>query len=138
MAAHVRIVALNSQQKERLEGMLKKGRWTPRELTRARILLTANEQRKWSNTTIAKEVNSSRETVRSIRNRFLDEDLNSALLDRPRSSQPRKLTSKDEAICHCHCLLPENQEELIMNTNGMVQSTILLPSIQKRERDIYG
>lgn len=98
MAAHVRTVALNSQQKERLEGMLRKGRWTPRELTRARILLTANGQRKWSNTTIAKEVNSSRETVRSIRNRFLDEGLDIALLDRPRSGQPRKLTEKDEAF----------------------------------------
>ena len=98
MAAHIRIVALNSQQKDRLEGILRKGRWTPREMTRARILLTANEQRKWSNTTIAKEVNSSRETVRSIRNRFLDGGLDNALSDRPRTGQPRKLTSRDEAF----------------------------------------
>lgn len=97
MAAHVRTVALNSQQKERLEAMLRKGRWTPRELTRARILLSANGHREWSNTTIAKEVNSSRETVRGIRNRFLDEGLDDALSDRPRSGQPKKLTSKDEA-----------------------------------------
>lgn len=98
MNAHIRIVVLDTQQKSRLEGMLRRGRWTPRQLTRARILLTANEHKTWSNTTIGKEVHAGRETVRGIRNRFLDEGIESALFDRPRSGQPKKLNAKDEAF----------------------------------------
>jgi transposase len=98
MSAHIRIVALDGQQKARLEGMLRRGRWTPRQLKRARILLMANEHKTWSNTAIGKEVHAGRETARSIRNRFLDEGLDAALFDRPRPGQPRKLTDKDEAL----------------------------------------
>jgi transposase len=98
MTAKIRIVVLDAQQKARLEGMLRRGRWTPRQLTRARILLMTNEHSSWSNTTIGKEVQAGRETVRSIRNRFLDEGLDAALYDRPRPGQPRKLNAKDEAF----------------------------------------
>jgi putative transposase len=94
----IRVVALERRQKERLESMLRKGRWTPRELRRARILLMADDQKNVSNIAIAKILGCHRETVRQVRNRFLEEDLDSALFDRPRSGQPRKLDAQDEAF----------------------------------------
>ncbi len=78
-------------------GMLRKGRWTPRQLQRARILLTANDQKMASNTAIASALSLGRETVRIVRCRFLSEGLKAALFDRPRTGQPKKLTDTDEA-----------------------------------------
>lgn len=98
MTAHIQVIALESQQKQQLEGMLRKGRWTPRQLTRARILLMANGKRQASNTTIAKALSCGRETVRLVRHRFLTEGLQGALVDRPRSGQPKKLTGEEEAF----------------------------------------
>ena len=94
----IRVVALERRQRERLESMLRKGRWTPRELRRARILLMADDQKGLSNIAIATILGCNRETVRQVRNRFLDADLDSALFERPRSGQPRKLDAKDEAF----------------------------------------
>lgn len=98
MTAQIQVIVLNSQQRQQLEGMLRKGRWTPRQIMRARILLMANDQRKASNTTIAKVLSCGRETVRIIRHRYLTEGLEQALYDRPRSGQPKKLSEKDEAF----------------------------------------
>lgn len=98
MTAQIQVITLNSQQKQQLEGMLRKGRWTPRQMMRARILLTANDQKQASNTTIARLLSVGRETVRIIRHRLLTEGLEQALYDRPRSGQPKKLSVKDEAF----------------------------------------
>lgn len=98
MTAQIQVITLDSQQKQQLEGMLRKGRWTPRQMMRARILLMANDQRQASNTTIARLLSCGRETVRIIRHRFLTEGLEQALHDRPRSGQPKKLSLKDEAF----------------------------------------
>lgn len=98
MTAQIQVITLDSQHKQQLEWMLRKGRWTPRELMRARILLMADDHKQASNTTIAKALSCGRETVRSIRHRFLTEGLREALFDRPRSGQPKKLTEQDEAF----------------------------------------
>ena len=98
MTAYIQVITLDSQQRQQLEGMLRKGRWTPRELLRAHILLMADDQKKASNTTIAQALSVGRETVRRIRHRFLTEGLEQALFDRPRSGQPKKLTARDEAF----------------------------------------
>lgn len=79
MTAQIQAIALDSQQKQQLEGMLRKGRWTPRQMMGARILLMANDQRQASNTTIARLLSCGRETVRIIRHRFLTEGLEQAL-----------------------------------------------------------
>lgn len=98
MLTHIQVIGLNSQQREQLKGMLRKGRWTRRQLVRARILLMAHDQKAASNTTIAKALSCGRETVRQVRHRFLAEGLQEALYDRPRPGQPKKLTGEDEAF----------------------------------------
>lgn len=95
--SNIQVVALESQQKERLEGMFKKGRWTARQLKRAEVLLIANDQKTISNTALAQETGCHRETVRKVRRRFLKGGLDAALFDLPRSGQPRKLNDGDKA-----------------------------------------
>ena len=83
MTTYIQVIALSSQQRKQLEGMLKKGRWTPRQMMRARILLVADDKKQTSNTTIAGTLSCGRETVRQVRHRFLTEGLEQALFDRP-------------------------------------------------------
>lgn len=98
MTAQIQVITLDSQQREQLEGMLRKGRWTSRQMQRARILLMADDQKGASNTTIAQALASGRETVRRVRHRFLTKEIDEALFDWPRSGQPKKLTVEDEAF----------------------------------------
>jgi transposase len=98
MTAQIQVITLDSQQRQQLEGMLRRGRWTPRQLMRARILLMADDQKEASNSTIAQALSCGRETARLIRHRFLTEGLTEALNDRPRPGQPKKLTGEDEAF----------------------------------------
>lgn len=98
MITHIQVITLDSQQRKQLEGMLRKGRWTPRQMMRARILLVADDKKQTSNTTIAVFLSCGRETVRQVRRRFLTEGLEKALVDRPRPGQPKKLTDKEEAF----------------------------------------
>lgn len=93
----IQVVTLEPQQKKRLEDMHQKGRWSPRELKRATILLNCHNHTELSNSDIAQKVSVGREMVRRIRRRFLAEGLETALFDRPRPGQPRRLTDKDEA-----------------------------------------
>ncbi len=77
--------------------MLSKGRWTARQLRRARILLMVHNEKHLSNSTVANKLGCGRETVWRIRRRFLKEGLKTALFDYPRSGQPKKLTVEHEA-----------------------------------------
>lgn len=94
----IQVITLEGQQKKQLESMLKRGRWTPRELVRARILLMANDRKNSSNQDIADELKCAREKVREVRKRFLGEGLETALSERPRSGQPKKLNHEDGAF----------------------------------------
>lgn len=78
-----------------LTNFLKKGKKNARSLTRARILLLANQGK--GNTEIAKILGISRSTALSIRKRYLKEGLQSALLDKPRPGQPEKYNEKHVA-----------------------------------------
>ncbi len=96
--AKIQVVVLERQQKEQLEAMLRKGRWSPREIKRAKILLMANDNREISNGKIAESLSLALETVRKTRERFIQEGLGAAVFDRPRPGQPKKLSGKDEAF----------------------------------------
>jgi putative transposase len=98
MAHKAPIVALEGKHRRQLEAMLKRGRWSPRELTRARILLLADDEKEISSTALAKRLGVSPHTVISIRTRFVEEGLEAALFDRPRPGQRKKMDKKDEAF----------------------------------------
>ena len=78
-----------------LRSFVKKGRKSAREITRARILLLANQQRE--DTEIAETLDVGRNTVWRIKKKYRKEGLQSALMEKPRSGQPKKYTEKHEA-----------------------------------------
>ena len=78
-----------------LMNFVRKGRKSARELTRARILLLANEQKKGID--IAKTFGVCRNTVLTIKKRYSEEGLQSALKDKQRPGQPRKYSEKQIA-----------------------------------------
>jgi len=74
---------------------VRKGHKSARELTRARILLLANQQK--GCTEIAKTLGVCRSTVLLVKKRYIEEGLTVALVDKPRSGQPIKYTEKHVA-----------------------------------------
>lgn len=92
-------IKLSPRQKEQLEQMLVKGRWSPRELKRAEILLMANQQKKLNKREISRKLACGREKVIRVIQRFQKHhDLDKALFDLPRPGQPKSLTPKEEAF----------------------------------------
>ena len=88
-------VTLNEEERTELREMLRGGRRFARTLTRARILLKADEG--LADPAIAKALDVGTSTVFRVRQRAVEEGLASALTERPRPGQPRKLTGKQEA-----------------------------------------
>ena len=78
-----------------LQDFVNKGKKNAREITRARILLLANQQK--GDTEIAKTLCVSRSTAWRIRNKYLEEGLKIALFDKPRPGQPIKYTERHAA-----------------------------------------
>ncbi|HZD59904.1 MAG TPA: helix-turn-helix domain-containing protein [Anaerolineae bacterium] len=96
--AKIQEVNLTRQERTQLEAMLRKGRWSPREIKRARVLLMADETKNITNPEIAQRVGLTRDTVRQIRARCIQEGVEAAIFDRPRTGQPKKLSERDEAF----------------------------------------
>jgi len=90
------VVDLTPEERNALLAMVKRGPATARKLTRARVLLLADEGRTDEEITVA--LHASRPTVERVRKRFVDGGLEHALNDRSRSGAPRKLSGRDEAM----------------------------------------
>ena len=89
------IVTLTDDERENLTGITRKGRAGARKITRARILLLADEGR--SDEEIADITDSGTSTVHRIRRRFVEGGPERALNDDPRSGAPKILSGGDEA-----------------------------------------
>ena len=87
-------VHLTPREREELVGIACRGKTSGRILTRARILLQADEG--LTDEEIAEGVETSIATIERTRQRFVAERLG-ALPERPRLGQPRKLDGKAEA-----------------------------------------
>ena len=85
-------INLKNSEVEFLTNFIKKGLKNARSLTRARILLLANQGK--GDTEIAEILGVGRYTALRIRKRYLEEGLQSALVDKPRSGQPEKYGEK--------------------------------------------
>ena len=99
-------VRLTEQEREMLEGSIARGNDAPaRQLTHARILLKADEGdspdapgEAWPDTRIADALEIDRSTVRRVRERFVEEGLEAALVHHePQRTKPRKLDGSQEA-----------------------------------------
>ena len=89
------IVSLKEQEREELKQYLSKGKSSARSLTRARILLLADEGR--DNEMIAEALKVSKSTVSRIRTRYCEGGLDFALHEKARSGAPPKIDGKIEA-----------------------------------------
>lgn len=88
-------IKLEEDEVKFLRDFVKKGRKSARELTKARILLLANQQK--GDTEIAETLDVGRNTVWRIKKKYRNEGLQSTLTEKPRSGQPKKYTDKHEA-----------------------------------------
>lgn len=88
-------IQLNNEEIFFLKEFIRKGHKSARALTRANILLLANQNKK--STEIADTLNVHRSTVSRIKKRYIKEGLESALKEKPRPGQPIKYTEKHTA-----------------------------------------
>lgn len=89
------IVSLKEQEREELKQYLRKGKSSARSLTRARILLLADEGR--DDEMIAEALKVSKSTVSRIRTRYCESGLDFALHEKARSGAPPKIDGRIEA-----------------------------------------
>jgi transposase len=90
------IVDLTEEERASLLDLIKSGKHAARKLNRARILLLADEGKPDSE--IAEALHTGIATVQRTRQRFVEDNLEGALHERPRPGQPCKLDEKGAAI----------------------------------------
>jgi len=96
MAKKRYIVTLAAEEREMLQTMIRSGTERARKLTRARILLKADEG--WQDRAISQALDVGITTVERTRQRFVLEGLDAALnARRPRREYSRKLDGEQEA-----------------------------------------
>jgi transposase len=91
----VYVVDLTGEERTRLRALVRKGTLSARKLTRAHILLRADEGA--IDTAIAETLHVHVATVERTRRRFVASGLDGALHERPRPGWARKLDGKPEA-----------------------------------------
>jgi transposase len=105
------VVRLSQEEREQLLTLVKVGKASALKLTRARILLKADQQERgpaWTDAEIADALEVALKTVFNIRRRWVEDGLESAL-ERKRQgdpSKPRKLDGKVEAKLVATCCGP--------------------------------
>jgi len=109
------VVTLTDQEREGLETMLAKGRAAARKLTRARILLKADQGAggpAWTDEAIVAALDVGRATVERVRKRVVEEGVGAALSDRTRPARPRKVFGDEEAhLVALACSAPPDGHE---------------------------
>lgn len=93
---HKYIVDLTEDEQEYLLNLLKKGKATARKVSRAHVLLLADEGA--TDEEIAESLRLSFSTVHRTRQRFVEEGLMVALSEQPRAGRMQSLTGKQEAF----------------------------------------
>ena len=88
------IVDLTAEERDELQRLLRSGKTAARKLTRAQILLKADDG--LTDAEIADEIGTCVPTIERTRKRFVEENLN-CLNERPRPGQKLKLQGKAEA-----------------------------------------
>jgi transposase len=94
--AKIFVVELDKAEREQLEGMLKKGKWSARKLKRAQILLAADAGQK--DEQIAATLRVHVHTVERTRKRFVLGGIEKALNEDQRPGGKTKLDGKGEAV----------------------------------------
>jgi transposase len=95
MPAAKYIVDLSPEERQELLEFVRHGKKSARQITRAHILLKADQS--LGDEEIADDLHTGVATVGRVRKRFVEEGVPSALYEKPRPGQQRKLTGKQEA-----------------------------------------
>lgn len=95
MSAKEYQVRLSKAERTSLTAMTRKGRASARQLTRARILLLADQG--YTDQHIADVLGTSLSTLQRIRRRFARDGVKAALQEKPRPGAPPKLNARAEA-----------------------------------------
>ena len=90
------VVNLTDEETTSLRELVRKGTLSARKLTRAHVLLQANDGA--SDQTIADALHIGRATVERVRKRFVEGNLDQALSEAKRPGAKRKLDGKQEAL----------------------------------------
>ena len=96
MGRKIYVVDLREEERAFLLDLLRGGKHSARKLTRARILLLADEGK--TDRAIAEVLHIGTATAQRIRKRFVEGGLEDALNERPRPGGKRKLDGKQEAF----------------------------------------
>ena len=98
MTAQKHVVALEESEVRLLKTIIRKGVSNARVITRARVLLMANETQETGKTdqVIADALGLTKTTPQDIRRRFAQGGIQRALYDAPRPGGKRKVTGRDE------------------------------------------
>ena len=88
-------IQLITEERERLNQLVRGGRHSARVVTRARILLKIDEG--WKAPRIAEALDVSEGTVYGVKRRYTADGLDGVLRDRPQGNRYRKLDDKGEA-----------------------------------------
>ena len=92
-------IHLSSEERQELEGLIRRGESAARIQTRARILLLCDESQNTQKPTkeIAAALMCSLPTITNIRKKFMEGGLPNALYEQPRPGQKPKITGEIEA-----------------------------------------
>jgi len=88
-------VKLKSKERKKLKQLISKGTEKARKITRCRILLMANEGK--TDTHIIETLKVARNTIRTVRSRYVKEGLEAAINEQLRSGAPKKFTGRQKA-----------------------------------------
>jgi transposase len=107
-------IELSEEERDELKGLVKRGTHAARKLTRAQMLLLADEGRKQQEIESVLKVSNS--TICSIEKRYCEAGLSAALEERPRPGAKGKLDAKGEAhlIAVACSEAPEGRESWTM------------------------
>ena len=90
------VVDLSAEERVELLGLIRRGKAAARRLTRAHILLLADEGR--TDEEIAAALHTNRSTAERVRQRFVEEGVQAALAERPRPGAAPVLDAHGKAV----------------------------------------
>lgn len=121
------LIKLKLKDQELLKQLIAKGSQKARTITRSRILLMANDGK--TDTQIIETLGTARNTIRTVRYRYVHQGLESAINEQPRPGAPSKFTGRDKAkITAIACSKPpegRNRWTLRLIADSMVELDIV-------------
>jgi transposase len=133
-------IELTSEQRERLEKLIRAGEAPARKLARARILLLSDSKPGgWQSApAVARAVLVHPNTVRNVRRRFVAEGLEAALEERPRAGATPKLTGDIEAELTRLACSPPPEGHAAWSLRLLADQLVEVTTLDSVHRDTVG